>query len=54
MASGCIFNGDYKKIIQKIFKIFWKFINLFFHFILYLPERMEDHLRKSFRVRKYR
>ena len=45
MESSCIFNGDYENNIQYFFKNFWEFIKLFFHFFLYLYERMEKQLR---------
>ena len=45
MESSCIFNADYENNIQYFFKNFWKFIKIFFHFLLYLYERMEKQLR---------
>ena len=45
---GCIFNGDYRKIVQFFFKILWKFIDAFFLFIPYLPGADGESLTEKF------
>ena len=48
MELGCILKGDYKKIVQFFFKIFWKFIDTFFHLVLYLPGTDGESLTEKF------